>query len=67
MKYDIITVPNRSGLIGLTLAVQKQCNEGWEPNGGPFFDHGIGAWCQSVVLRVAQPKPGEIKLKEPRR
>lgn len=62
MEYKFLFGNSLESLLDRTHAAIE---DGWEPNGTPFYDQTQSRWCQSVVKR--SQKPDELRLKEPKR
>ncbi len=62
--YRIVRV--HANLTNLEVEVNKFLAEGWKVEGAPFFDAQGAQWCQSMV-KAADDKPGQVKLREPKR
>ncbi len=62
--YKVVRV--HANLSSLEVEVNKFLAEGWKIEGAPFFDQQGAQWCQSM-WKPADDKPGQVKLREPKR
>lgn len=64
-RYVIVTAISRHALV---TAVDPKLIDGvWECSGAPFLDEAQGVWCQALVRRDREARPGEVNLREPKR
>lgn len=64
-RYTIIRAQTTHHLVA---ELQPVLADGvWECLGAPFFDSDRREWCQTVVRKSPEQKPGEIALREPKR
>lgn len=64
-QYKIVRVNGVSR--DLEPLVQKHCDCGWYPTGQPFYDPDTREWCQAMSHAGNADKPGQVKLREPKR
>lgn len=64
-SYRVLRV--HANLTNLEVEVNRFLADGWQATGAPFYDEMGGQWCQAMTKQGDASKPGQVKLREPRR